>query len=250
MRFQVSTDDQGAFSVMEESGFFRLVTNKNAVGPQHVEDFLDTTVEWLSGNPEKGILLDFKGVKSISDDFVAHLLRYYEEIKARGLYVRIVNVDPAIEQYVETSNITVVISPEMLPSGKPVVSAREILKDLASHASDEELMEKHHLSEKGLRSMFKKMLGYGLISKRALARRWGLEAADVVLRLEGREEKKVKVKGKEVIRDIAEGISDKQIKSKYRLSNRGLQSLLRKLRDKRMISAEDFVKWRRSQQKD
>jgi anti-anti-sigma regulatory factor/uncharacterized protein (DUF433 family) len=248
VRFQVP-DEQLAFSVVEESGFFRLVTNRKAVGPQQVEDFLDTTVEWLSSNPEKGILLDFKGVKSVSDDFVAHLLRYYEEIKARGLYVRIVNVDPAIEQYVETSNITVVISPDMLPAEKPVVSAREILKDLASDISDEELMEKHHLSEKGLRSMFRKMLGHGLISKRVLARRWGMQTDDVVLRLEGKEQKKVRVKGKEVLRDIAEGISDKQIKSKYKLSNRGLQSLLRKLRDKRMISAEDFVKWRRSQEK-
>ena len=163
-------DSGTSFSVVEESGFFRLTTTRSDIGPHQVEDFLDTTVEWLSGNPEKGILLDFKGVKTVSDEFVAHLLRYYEEIKARGLYVRFVNVDPSIEQYVETSNITVVISPDMLPSEKPTLSAKEILKDLAKNTSDAELMQKHGLSHKGLKSLYTKLLKKGLISRQASRR--------------------------------------------------------------------------------
>jgi anti-anti-sigma regulatory factor/uncharacterized protein (DUF433 family) len=230
--------DESAFSVLEESGFFRLSMKAPDIGPKHVEDFLDTTVEWLSGNPTKGILIDFEGVRSVSDDFVAHLLHEYEEIKARGLYVRFVNVDPAIEPYMESGNITVVISPEMLRIDKPILSARQILKDLAADMSDEELMHKHGLSQKGLKSMFKKLLQKGLITEKALAKRWGLTTGQLMIAVDSSGTKKVRVPLGDLITDLASDLPDEEIMSKYQLSAKALGKLTRQLYQQGLVTKE------------
>lgn len=233
---------ENVFSVEEETDFFRLTMRRSEIRPQHVEDFLDTTVEWLSANPEKGILIDFKGVKSVSEGFAVQLLNYYEEIKARGLYVRFVNLDPALESYVDPTNITVVLSRDMLPPDKPVLSAREILKDLAAYASDTELMEKHGLSKKGLKSLFKSLLKRGLITKKALAERWDVDTALITISRDMPDSRKAKVAAKEVLDDVAVEMSDDALMEKYRLSRKGLQSMMRKLYKKGMISKETLAR--------
>ncbi len=235
---QYMDEPSHVFSVAEESGFFRLKMEVPDIGPQNVEDFLDTTVEWLSTNPAKGILIDFDGVKSVSDDFVAHLLSYYEEIKNRGLYVRFVNVSPSLEAFVEPSNITVVISQDLLPPEKPVLSARDILHDLARNVSDEELMVKHGLSAKGLKSMYTKLLKKGLITKKQLAKRWGIETDMITLAPGDSDSRRVTVDAKEVLKDLGLGRSDSDIMAKYHLSYKGLQSLMKKLRERGLISRE------------
>ncbi len=110
-------------------------------------------------------------MKSVCADFAVALNKYYEDIKRRGINVRFVNVDPIIEPYVDVTNITVVMT---IPD-KPVLSARQLLEDLANNLSDKELMRKHGLSPRGLASMYRKLLRKGLISRRALARRMGVE---------------------------------------------------------------------------
>jgi len=230
-------------SLVEESEFFRLAMIRSELKSRHVEDFLDTTVEWLSTNPDKGIIIDFKGVKAISEDFAAHLLRYYEEIKARGLYVRFVNVAPSLESSVEASNITVVVSPDFLRDDKPHLSAREILQDLANDITDKELMVKHGLSEKGLASLFRKLLQKGLITQKALAKRWGAKAektAMITVSTEGKFLGKTKVDPREAVRDIFGNMSNTQIMKKYKLSERGFNSLLTKLHKRGLISKETF----------
>jgi anti-anti-sigma regulatory factor/uncharacterized protein (DUF433 family) len=231
-RFYV--DDEFAISLVEESDFFRLRIQTPEVEDYHVEEFMDTTVEWLSTNPQKGILIDFEGVTSICADFAAHLARYYEDIKRRGLHVRFVNVDPAIEPYIDVSNITVVLHDVMPP--KAVVSARMILEDLAENLSDKELMKKHGLSERGLASMFKKLLHKGLISRSALAERLGVETTEITVGLEGLASGKAVVNAADVLQDIANNMADAEIMHKYRLSRKGLQSLLRKLYQRGLIS--------------
>ena len=66
-------DEETAFSLVEEHGFYRLRVERSAIEDKHVEEFLDRTVEWLSRNPDKGILIDFKGVKSVCNEFAIHL---------------------------------------------------------------------------------------------------------------------------------------------------------------------------------
>jgi anti-anti-sigma regulatory factor/DNA-binding HxlR family transcriptional regulator len=231
-RFYV--DDEFAISLVEESKFFRMRIQTPEVEEYHVEEFMDTTVEWLSTNPKKGILIDFNGVKSVCSDFAVHLARYYADIKKRGLNVRFVNVDPAIEPYIDVSNITVVLSDVSLH--KPVVNAREILDDLAGNLSDRELMKKHGLSEKGLASMFRKLLHKGVISRSALAQRLGVETSEIAVGLEGLASGKPVISAADVLRDIAENMTDTEIMRKYKLSRKGLQSLLRKLYQRGLIS--------------
>ncbi len=230
-RFYV--DEEFAISLVEESEFFRLRIQTPEVTEYHVEEFMDTTVEWLSTNPQKGILIDFNGVKSICGDFAVHLARYYADIKRRGLHVRFVNVDPAIEPYVDVSNITVVLSDVTLQ--KPVVNARQILDDLAN-LSDRQIMKKHGLSEKGLASMFRKLLRKGLISRSALAERLGVETGEISVSLEGLALGKAVVNAADVLGDIADNMTDTEIMHKYRLSRKGLQSLMRKLYQRGLIS--------------
>jgi hypothetical protein len=79
MKFLFESEEQ-IFSLLEESDFFRMKVGKSEVKEDHVEEFMDKTVEWLSTNPKKGILIDLEGVKSVCSDFTVALTRYYENI--------------------------------------------------------------------------------------------------------------------------------------------------------------------------
>ncbi|MBI4966473.1 MAG: hypothetical protein HY913_24545 [Desulfomonile tiedjei] len=241
-------DEEMVFSLAEESGFFRLKVDTPHIEEDHVEEFLDTTVEWLSSNPKKGMLIDFKGVKSVCDDFSLQLSRYYEDIKSRGLYVRFVNVDPAIELRVDVSNITTVIDLDslQLKQDKIVVSARQILEDLASHLSDREIMGKYGLSKRGLASLFRKLLHKGLVTPRYLARRMGVETTEVTLSLAGLDSRKVKLEASAVLMDISKKMSNTALMNKYKLSSKGLKSLLGKLHGRGLISKTMLVARTRS----
>lgn len=232
-------DEERIFAVVEESGFFRLSMARSEIGPQHVEDFLDTSVEWLSANPEKGILIDFNGVTAVSDDFVIQLLKYYEEIKQKGLYVRFVNVGPHLRGILSPSNITVVITRETLDEErKPSVNIKELLADLAGPASDEQVMDKHGLNEKAFHKMLEKLLVRGLITRRALALRWGVDTSVITLAPDALGAKKKKVDARDVIADLSRELTDKQLMEKYRLSKKGLKSMLTKLCKMGLISRE------------
>jgi anti-anti-sigma regulatory factor/predicted transcriptional regulator len=244
MKFFFESDEQ-IFSLVEESDFFRMKVDKPEVKEDHVEEFMDKTVEWLSTNPKKGILIDLEGVKSVCSDFTVALTRYYEDIKRRGLYVRFVNVDPKIQPYVDVSNITVVMA---IPD-KPVISARELLGDLAKNLSDKELMKKHNLSPRGLKRLYKKLLGKGQMFRRALARRMGVTTQELTISSETTKAKKVTVHASNVMKDLANEMSDTEIMRAYKLSPRGLQSLFRKLYNKGLISKTTFMRRKGSSEK-
>jgi hypothetical protein len=225
-------DEDTAFSFVEEPNFYRLRVERSAIEEKHVEEFLDRTVEWLSRNPDKGILIDFKGVKSVCNEFAFHLSTYYQHVRDKGLQVRFVNVDPDIEPYIRRANISVVldVSPD-----RAVLSAKELLEDLSNNLSDEELMRKHGLSSQGLASMFKKMLGKGLVTRNRLATRMGIETCEITVNLNGKVSK-IRVNQTEVLKDLDDNSSDDEIMRKYKLSPRGLRSLLTKLHRKGLIS--------------
>lgn len=231
-------DEEMVFSLVEEPNFFRLRVDTPHIEEDHVEEFLDTTVEWLSGNPQKGILIDFKGVKSVCDSFSVHLTKYYEDIKSRGLYVRFVNVDPSIEPQVDVSNITTVINLDdlQLKQDKIVVSAKQILEDLGARLSDKELMQKHGLSKRGLASLFRKLLHKGLVTRRFLAERMGIETSQVSMSLAAFDNRKVRLDPSHVLEDISRKVSNAALMSKYKLSRKGLQSLMKKLHSMGLIS--------------
>ena len=51
------------------------------------------------------------------------------------------------------------------------LSAKEVLKDIRAGMDDAALREKYKLSDKGLRSLFNKLVETGLLNRSALARR-------------------------------------------------------------------------------
>jgi len=225
-------DEETAFSFVEEPNFYRLRVERSAIEEKHVEEFLDRTVEWLSRNPDKGILIDFKGVKSVCNEFAFHLSTYYQHVRDKGLQVRFVNVDPDIEPYIRRANISVVLD---VHPDRAVLSAKELLEDLSNNLSDEELMRKHGLSSQGLASMFSKMLGKGLVTRSSLATRMGVETCEITVNLNGKVSK-IRVNQTEVLKDLDDNSSDDEIMRKYKLSPRGLRSLLTKLYRKGLIS--------------
>ena len=52
MKFLFESEEQ-IFSLTEESDFFRMKVGKSEVKEDHVEEFMDKTVEWLSHEPGK-----------------------------------------------------------------------------------------------------------------------------------------------------------------------------------------------------
>jgi len=231
---KIYIDDQFVFTLVEEKDFFRMKVDTPVIEQEHVEEFLDTTVEWLSTNPKKGILIDFKGVQAVCGDFAVELARHYESIKAKGLNVRFVNVDPVIQPFIDVSNITVVLTDVFVD--KPKVSAKLVLEDIANDLSDRELMQKHGLTKRGLASMYKKLLRTGLIGRKQLAQRMGVKTRDLTLILDGKLSGKAVVNAVDVLQDIADNLTDVEIMHKYRLSRKGLQSLMRKLYRRGLIN--------------
>ncbi len=237
IKFLVDNEEQ-IFSLLEESDFFRMKVCKSEIKEDDVQEFIDKTVEWFSTNPAKGILIDLEGVKSVCSGFTVALTRYYEKVKRHGLYVRFVNVDPQIKPYVDVSNITVV----MAIAKKPVISAREVLRDLTDNLSDEELMKKHKLSPRGLKSLYEKLLGKRLVIRQSVARRIEGQTKDVGLVFETQDAKAVTLNASDVLNSIANGMTDAELMREYRLSARGLQSLFRKLYDNGLISKATFMR--------
>jgi anti-anti-sigma regulatory factor len=224
--------EEQIFSLTEETDLFRLKIDISELKEKHVEEFMDMTVEWLSTNPQKGILIDLEGVKSVCSDFTVALTRYYENVKRHGLYVRFVNVHPAIQPYVEVSNITVV----MTRPTKLTISARELVGDLENNLSDNELMEKHNLSPRGLKKLYKKLQAKGLEFRGKLERRIKGQRADLSLVLETKDAKGVTINASDVLKSLSNGMTDEQLMSQYKLSPRGLQSLYTKLTKSGLIS--------------
>ena len=83
--------------------------------------------------------------------------------------------------------------------------------------------------------MFKKMLGKGLVTRNRLATRMGIETCEITVNLNGKVSK-IRVNQTEVLKDLDDNSSDDEIMRKYKLSPRGLRSLLTKLHRKGLIS--------------
>jgi DNA-binding HxlR family transcriptional regulator/anti-anti-sigma regulatory factor len=231
-------DLHSAFSLVEESSCFRIKMERPEIEEQHVEEFLDKTVEWLSSNPDKSMLIDFNGVKRVCSDFMAQVTKYYEDTRAKGFVVSLVNVDPTIKPYLNGT----ASQAGHTPSERPVlsVSTKQALDDIRNQLSDEEMREKHGLSKRGLRSLFKKLVAKGVVKREDLDKR--NRRVDLVFEDEQSESKSVRISAADVLKDVAEGMTNEALMRKYKLSPKGLQSALKKLYAKGLVSRDTFLK--------
>jgi uncharacterized protein (DUF433 family) len=228
-------DRKPAFSLLEEPDCFRLKMELPEIEEHHVEEFLDKTVEWLSANSEKPMLIDFEGVRWVCSDFSAHLAEYYHDAKSKGLIVDFVNVGHSIQPYVDIEGVTERLQPRRSVLS---ISTKQVLEDIERNLSNQDLMTKYGLSLRGLASLFKKLLNKGLISQRYLEKRSAAEDGPIEIELNGDDFMKTKVPARVVLRDIADDMSDEMLMQKYGLSEKGLHSMWMKLSVSNLISEE------------
>ncbi len=227
-------DRKPAFSLLEEPDCFRLKMELPEIEEHHVEEFLDKTVEWLSANSEKGMVIDFEGVTSVCSDFTAHLARYCDDARTKGLVVTFVNVGDAIKPYIEIQAGT-----QGSEFGRSVlsISTKEVLGDIERNLPNRDLMHKYGLSLNGLTSLFRKLFSKGLISRQWMERR-SIHEAPIEIDLDMADLREIEIPAADILKDIADDVPDEILMQKYRLSQKGLDSMWMQLSANNLISEE------------
>lgn len=106
------------------------------------------------------------------------------------------------------------------------ISTREIVNDILSGIDETALMEKYGLSSKGLESLINKLVGSGLL-RRPSSRDDG-------------EDRKRRISGRQFTADVAAGMTESQLMTKYGLSRKKLQRVCSKLLAARDRTAIEF----------
>jgi len=227
-------DRKPAFSLLEEPDCFRLKMELPEIEEHHVEEFLDKTVEWLSANSEKGMVIDFAGVTSVCSDFTAHLAKYCDDARTKGLAVTFTNVGDAIKPYIDIPAGT-----QESEFGRSVlsISTKEVLEDIERNLPNRDLMHKYGLSLNGLTSLFMKLFNKGLITRQWMERR-STHEAPIEIDLDMEDLRITKIPAADILKDIADDMPDETIMQKYRLSQKGLDSMWMQLSASNLISEE------------
>lgn len=113
---------------------------------------------------------------------------------------------------------------------KKPVSVKAILEDIRAGRSKDEIMSRHELSKRGLKSLFMKMNAAGYLEKSDVDR----------LRKSSAKRGKRKVSAKEVLGDIKAGLTDAGLMKKYGLSIKGLDALFARLLKERLVTEGDL----------
>jgi predicted transcriptional regulator len=130
---------------------------------------------------------------------------------------------------------------ETTPSKKKIIDAAEALKLIRSGASDAKLMTTYNLSTKGVQSLFKKLLGRGLMKQSDYdARKRSRESVIVdhdSARIQQRTDRDIDMAG--FLSDIQAGASAQTLRSRYSLSVRELDALLNGLVVEKVMTREE-----------
>jgi len=109
---------------------------------------------------------------------------------------------------------------------KPKLDASEVLKDIRAGVNHFTLMDKYHLSAKGLNSLFRKLLDLGVVKRGDLGPTY-----------------KVEISASEAIRDIRSGMTRTDFMRKHRVSSIGLLSLFKKLVEAGAADKTELEQW-------
>ena len=83
------------------------------------------------------------------------------------------------------------------------------------------------------------------MTKETLARRLGVKPSEIPGVLPGLASRKAQVEAREVLKDLADNLSDHELMIKYHLSPKGLRSLMKKLVQGGLIAEEVIASRRR-----
>lgn len=106
------------------------------------------------------------------------------------------------------------------------VSAREALLDIQAGMDEDSLMKKYKLSRRGIHSLYRELTRLGLMEPDQQP---------------GEAQPKVRIKIKDIVKDIRAGMTDPDLMRKYSLTPEGLQSILIKLLDLKAITRHMLV---------
>lgn len=95
------------------------------------------------------------------------------------------------------------------------INGREAVRDILSGMDDTALMEKYSLSSKGLETLVNRLVDFGMLRK---------SDSDV-----GQPQARRKISAREIVADIASGMSESDLMVKYGLSQNRLQRVCKKL---------------------
>jgi uncharacterized protein (DUF433 family) len=106
------------------------------------------------------------------------------------------------------------------------VSAREALQDIQAGMDEDSLMKKYKLSRQGVHSLYRELDRLGLMEQNQQSEET---------------QPKVRIKIKEIVKDIRAGMTDSDLMRKYSLTPTSLQNILIKLLDLRAITRDMLV---------
>ncbi len=132
------------------------------------------------------------------------------------------------------------------------ISAKEAANDIRSGMDDSSLMKKYRLSPEGLQSLYDKLVSTGFIDLGDMQRHLSgfvgsvvINEADLYPKEHGLKEENLKsepvpiINAREAARDIRSGMDGAILMEKYRLSPKGLKSLLDKLLSLGLLTEQD-----------
>ncbi|GEM_PF-1767978 len=117
---------------------------------------------------------------------------------------------------------------------KPRISAKAVVGDLKRGLSDSDLMARYGVSERGLQSLFQKLLNAGLVDKPTLESRNSPPGGTP------QPPSPRKISPKELSDDVKAGLADDQLMEEYGLTQQQLPRLFTKLIEKGFISQSDL----------
>ena len=129
--------------------------------------------------------------------------------------------------------------------GQSKVLIDEAVELIKSGANDAELMEKLHLSSKGLNDLSDQLVSAGRIGRAEVDRRVALSPETVAVsitetKVVGIGGKKPTISAKDAVACIRSGMDDLALMKRYSISAKGLRSLLNKLLDSELLAPEEF----------
>ncbi len=146
---------------------------------------------------------------------------------------------------------------------KPEVMAKDVMKDIRSGMSNTELQEKYHLSDKGLQSLFTKLVGAGILTQAAVEERSKASFArdasaakpqppQETKPVPASEQKAVSspppkaqkretdLDLKKLANDLLSGMEDAELMKKYHIPPDGLEPLFNRLLEAGLLTEEEF----------
>jgi hypothetical protein len=123
---------------------------------------------------------------------------------------------------------------------KPKIAVGGVLREIRSGTDDSALMQKYHLSAKGLQSLFQKLVEKGLITATEIEQRTPASGSSLGQPSKQSDKKGALINPADAVRDIRSGMHDFDLMEKYRLSAKGLQSLFEHLVKAGLMEQAEF----------